>query len=116
MNFKTECPEPELLCEQPIGALLICHLPEFAACVLMHAHQGESNPGPLQPDALYPVVVLGCRVGSTEPGYVAPGGIFQITGAAPVTRVQHCGSIQLKPVPKPALSADDLAVMRALIA
>jgi hypothetical protein len=115
MHFKAHYPQPELLCEQPIGALLICHLPEFASCVLMHAHQGESNPAPLQPDALYPVVVLGCRVGSSEPGYVAPGGLFHITGAAPVTRMRHCGSIELRAVPKTALSEVDRAVMRALI-
>lgn len=114
MNFKTECPEPELLCEQPIGALLICHLPEFASCVLMLMHTGDSQPAPLLPDALYSVVVLGCRVGANEPGYVAPGALLHITGAAPVTRMRHVGSIELRAAPKTAAEAVDYEIWVAV--
>ena len=115
MHFNARYPQPELLCDQPVGTLLICHLPELANCVLMRAYHGEQQPAPLLPDAEYSVVVLGCRVGAGEPGFVVPGAVLEITGAAPVTRMQHVGAIELRSVPKPSLSEADHAVISALI-
>lgn len=96
MRFHTTYTAPELLCELPIGALLICHLPELASCVLMLANAGESQPAPKLPDASYPVVVLGCGASEGEPGYQQTGALLRVTGAAPVVRLQQVGDTNLQ--------------------
>lgn len=98
LNVVTHVPQPEILCEQPVGALLCSHVPDLVEVVLMAACLPRVDAPRGRPDAGYLVTVIACRVAEGERGYIKPGTVLSIRGATPVQRLQHWGSLALYPV------------------